>query len=145
MPFATFLNHTLTVWRPSVQLGALREEKRKYTALATVPAAVRRPSARLGDTGPGLSEIGERIVYLESTVDVAERDVLQFVTGPDAPELLEIDSPPTRLTSSVTTDTHLEVTCRFFAGPIVPVTGYSLMAGAGTFAEAGTDENLVVS
>lgn len=124
MAFSDLLNHTARVWRRTVTTGPnLREERVAYVPLAIVRCTKNRPGSRagtgalLGDTGPGLTAIGDRKVYMEAAEDVIERDVLEFLTGPDVPETLEINSPPTR-----PRDHHLELVARLFSGTLPPFT-----------------------
>ncbi len=117
MSFSSLLDHTARIWRRTVTMGPnLREEIVEYVPLAIARCAKKRPEARLIDTGPGLAGEGIRKVYMEAAEDAIERDVLEFLTGPDAPETLEIDSPPTRPRGH-----HLELTCRLFTGRLPEV------------------------
>jgi hypothetical protein len=110
----SFLDHQATIYRATITKGRSGEEIRTLVAVATeVPISVRRPSARIGNRGPGLGAIGERVIYTESDVDLAERDVVQLTSGPDAGALVEIDSPPTRPRGH-----HLEATGRLWAGKL---------------------------
>lgn len=117
MSFSSLLDHTARVWRRTVTKGPnLREEIVTYVPTGAIMRCTKkRPEARLIDTGPGLIGEGIRKVYGEATEDVIERDVLEFLTGPDVPENLEIDSPPTR-----PRDHHVELICRLFTGVLPP-------------------------
>lgn len=94
-----FFDTTIRVHRRTVTRGALREEVVSYVPgpmPAGPNAAVNRPTAPLGDKGPGLAPIGERRVYMAPGADVQARDILELIAGPDAPQNLEVDEPPTR-------------------------------------------------
>jgi len=117
MSFSSLLDHTARIWRRTVTKGPnLREEVVDYVPLTVVACTKKRPEARLIDIGPGLASEGIRTVYMEAAEDAIERDVLEFLTGPDVPETLEIDSPPTRPRGH-----HLELTCRLFTGQLPEV------------------------
>lgn len=108
---AHLLDHSVRIHRPTITRGAVQEELTTYTAGALTPAGVRRPRARYGDAGPGTGPIGERVVYFDAGVDVLARDVIELVSGPDAPGLFEVDAPPTSPRGH-----HIECTCRHFVG-----------------------------
>jgi hypothetical protein len=117
MSFSSLLDHTARVWRPTSAKGQLREEVRTHSVVGIFPCTKKRPSARIGDVGPGMAPIGETSIYMEAGADVLERDVIQLLTGPDAPDTFEIDAPPTRPRGH-----HIELTCQYFLGilPAVP-------------------------
>lgn len=117
MAFADLLDHTVRVRRPTESKdNPLRVVERSYPVIGTYPCAVNRTQARIGDVGPGLAPIGDRVVYLEASADVAARDILELLTGPDAPETLEIDRPPTRPRGH-----HTELICLFYNGTLPAV------------------------
>ena len=111
MTFRSLLDHEVRIWTRSVVLGRVREETVSYASGDLLPAAVRRPTAPVASVGAGLAPVGERIVYLLATVTVAPRDLVEIVSGPDAPGWLEVDEPPTRPRGH-----HTELTCRFWHG-----------------------------
>lgn len=106
-PISGMLDHTARLWRPSKNFGELRERRDTLIPVVTFPCAVNRPSARLGNTGPGLQNVGERDVYTEPTVDLRARDVLELLTGPEAGKKVEIDEDPTNVRGH-----HLEARAR---------------------------------
>jgi hypothetical protein len=111
-------DHRVRIYRRAAQLDAeLRSETLSYQPVAAAPARnnakLNRPRARTGDVGPGSAPIGERTVYMDAGADVEERDVLQVLSGPDAPCLLEVDGPPTRPRGH-----HVELACRLFNGTL---------------------------
>lgn len=105
------LDHTARLWRPLEGYGPLRERVDTLTETATFACAVNRPSARLGDVGPGLTNVGERFVYTETAVDLRPRDVLELTAGPDAGLRIEIDEEPTNVRGH-----HLEARARIWSG-----------------------------
>lgn len=120
MTLDAMLNMTMTIHRPSVTYGELREEIRGYTLIASdVPCSAQRPQAILGSTGPGLTDQGGRTVYCEAAVDVQDLDVLT-ITGPDGVQMFEVDGAPTKPWGD-----HTEIPCRFFHGQLTPVQGGS--------------------
>ena len=117
MAFSDLLDHTVRVRRPTESYdNPLRVLERAYPVVGTYPAAVNRTKARIGDAGPGLAPIGDRVVYMEASADVEARDILELMSGPDAPEQLEIDRPPTRPRGH-----HTELICLFYRGTLPAV------------------------
>lgn len=112
-PIARLFDHTARHWRPVKALGTLREELTTWQDVGEFACAVNRPTARLGNPGPGLTTIGERILYTEVTVDLRPRDVIELTAGPETGRLLEVDEEPTNVR-----DHHLEARTRIFSGTI---------------------------
>jgi hypothetical protein len=117
MGFEHLFDVTLRVWRPSKALGPQRNEIVTYAQVGTdslVPnAVVNRPSARLGDPGPGLTPVGERRLYMTVTANIQARDVVQFVSGPDAGYRGEVDDAPTRPRNN-----HTEIVTKVWRGKL---------------------------
>lgn len=114
MSFAALLDHEVRIWARQVTLGRLREEIVTYTAQTTlVPGACRRPTAPVASIGAGLDPVGERVVYLPATASLQPRDLVELVTGPEAPNVLEVNQPPTRPRGH-----HTELSCRFWHGTL---------------------------
>lgn len=110
----SLLDHTARIHRPaqfSATLGSLNQAH--VLVASAVPCAVRRPQAIVVDVGPGLSPAGERDIYFELGVDLLTLDVIELVTGPDAPGTWEVNGPPTR-----PRDHHVEARCRHFSGTL---------------------------
>lgn len=103
----SLLDHTAKLWRPTKGFGELREREDTLVEIGSFACAVNRPSARLGNTGPGLQNVGERIVYTEPTVDLRARDVLELTAGPETGKTIEIDEDPTNVRGH-----HLEARAR---------------------------------
>lgn len=110
---ARLFDHTATVYRLAKVVGPLRERDDVLQPLTVIRCAVDRPGARLGNPGPGLTNIGERMVYVETSVDLQERDVLELTDGPDAGQVLEIDEAPTNVRGH-----HKEAGARIYAGAL---------------------------
>lgn len=114
MSIAHLLDHTATVYRPADTLGALRTNIRGYAAVASgVEMGVRRPAALYAEIGPGVGPLGQRIIYADVGLDVAARDVIDLITGPDAPGRWEVDEQPTSPRGH-----HIELRCRAFTGKL---------------------------
>lgn len=100
MSLAHLFDTQVAIWRAQLAPGALREEVRTWVRVVAPPgrpnAVVNRPNAPTGEVGPGLEPIGTRRLYMAASTDVQPRDVVEFVTGPDAGFLGEVDEPPTR-------------------------------------------------
>ena len=108
------LNHRARIWRASVSLGPLREEIRALLPVGLpIRCTLRRPSARVSDSGAGLIPQGERVLYCNPGENVEPRDILELLEGPEAPALLEIDSPITRPRGH-----HIEMTARLWLGEL---------------------------
>jgi hypothetical protein len=107
-------DHTVRVWRPVTVPDAIGADQRTYAPVGEPePAKVNRNVAPTGDAGPGFAAIGRRRLYMKPGVDVEERDVLELVTGPDAPQTLEVDEPPTRPRGH-----HCQVDCILWRGQL---------------------------
>lgn len=89
-------DHTVRVWRPSRASDGLGVESRNYVLRSTLGAAVNRSTAPEGLVAGGLAPTGRRRMYFLPTVDIQPRDVLEIVSGPEAPGTWEVDEPPTR-------------------------------------------------
>jgi hypothetical protein len=88
----------------------------------TTPAGLNaRPdqnwSGTLQDSGPGDQQAGMRRWFLLAGFDVGERDVLQVVSGPEAPVLLRVQSvtKPTQTSPAVH---HIEVNVEVWQGTL---------------------------
>jgi hypothetical protein len=113
-------DHAIRVWRPVRSRGAHREQIQALEPVIEpdgLNARVSSPTGLLADTGPGLTMVGERKVYMNTSLDVQKRDILELVSGPNAPATLEVDGPPHRPRGH-----HLELRCREWTGKL-PETG----------------------
>jgi hypothetical protein len=89
-------DHTVRVWRPTSSKGRLGQEERTYAHVINGRAALNRAVDPVAPVAAGLAPTGRIRIYLRPDANVQERDVIQIVTGPDAPGTWEIDQPPTR-------------------------------------------------
>lgn len=111
---ARLFDHVASQYRPDdTALGSMRERLGTLAPVTSFRCAVNRPTARLGDTGPGLTNVGERMVYVEVSVDLRPRDVLELTEGPEAGLRIEVDEQPTNVRGH-----HKEARCRIFAGDV---------------------------
>lgn len=111
---------TVRIWRPVTVQDRFGTERSEYVPVGTALAKVNRATAPLADVGPGLSAQGRRRLYFQPEVDVRIRDVLELIAGPDAPQRLEADEPPTR-----PRDHHCQVDCLLWRGELPAVEGES--------------------
>lgn len=112
-PIDGILDHTATVWRKSEALGSMRQPSGAFVAVGSIPCAVNRPTARLGNEGPGLAPIGERDLYTRLDSGIQQRDVIQFTAGPETGLTIEVDEQPTNIRGH-----HLESKCRIWKGTL---------------------------
>lgn len=147
MSLADLFDTTIRVWRPTVRVGTMREEKRTYAPTAELPtapnAAVNRPQAPLANPGPGLAPVGSRRLYMAAGADVRPRDVLELADGPDAVAFLEVDAAPTAPRGH-----HVQLDCRVWNGILLnelddPMA--LLLDRSGSIAVAGTAQQLAAA
>lgn len=121
MSFTSLLDHVVRVWRPATSLGALREEKRSHVLVGPAPVEPNAVLSQLripyADTGPGLMPTGTRDVLMTIETDVAALDILEVVSGPEAPALFEVNEQPMRPRGH-----HVELRVRPWHGTL-PVEG----------------------
>jgi hypothetical protein len=113
MSFASLLDHQARVWRLDETLGDHRETVHdRAPVYDSVPCTLKRMRAVLSDAGPGLVPSGERTVYFLPAVTLEQRDVVELISGPDAPATLEVES------SSKPRGHHVEARCTEFHGKL---------------------------
>jgi len=110
---ARLFDSTARLWRPSPGLGPLRERVDQLLEVETFACAVNRPSARIGMSPPGLRNVGERMIYTETTVRLRPLDVIELTSGPEAGLRLEVDEVPTNVR-----DHHMEQRARIWVGEL---------------------------
>ena len=111
MSFASLLDHTARIWRRSETLGTYQETVPGYAlTYGSVPCTLRRKRATLSEAGPGTVDVGERTVYFKAAVVLEEKDLVELVAGPDAPDWLEVES------SARPRGHHVEARCTEFHG-----------------------------
>lgn len=109
-------DHTVRVWRPTPERSSLGVEERTYTVVdASAGAKLDRSTAPVADRGLGLAPIGRRRLYMRPDADILARDLIEVLTGPDAPQFWEVDEPPTRPMHH-----HTQLDCIFWDG-VAPV------------------------
>lgn len=69
------------------------------------------------DHGPGEQQGAKRRWFLDRGIDIAERDVLEVVDGPEAPSLLRVESV-TKPTQRGTRVHHIEVNVEVWEGSL---------------------------
>ena len=93
MSFSGLLDHTARIWRRSETLGTYLETVPGYDIVyPAVRCTLKRKSATLSEAGPGTVDVGTRTVYFRRGVILQEKDLVEFVTGPDAPDWMEVES-----------------------------------------------------
>lgn len=111
MSFSSLLDHTARIWRRTEALGTYRQTTIAYDIVyPSLRCTLRRKRAMLSDAGPGMVDVGERTVYFRPRVTLEERDLVELVTGPDAPDWLEVES------RSKPRGHHVEARCTEFHG-----------------------------
>jgi hypothetical protein len=104
------------LWRPTTGTGEARQGVRYYAPTGPVPtrpnAYVGNPTARLGRSEPGLTELGERRLVMDVGTDIQPLDVVELVGGANAPALFEVIGLPARPRGN-----HVGVTLREWPGP----------------------------
>lgn len=92
----SLFDHTVRIWRPTPERSRLGVEERTYQVVTpSAGAKVNRSTAPVGDAGPGFQPIGSRRLYMAPDADVQARDLVELLTGPDAPQFWEVNEPPT--------------------------------------------------
>ena len=112
MSFRSLLDHTARVWRRGEELGTYRETSIFYVVV--YPAArctLKRKAALLAEAGPGIVDVGQRTLYFLPGVTLQKRDLVELVTGADAPDWLEVES------RSKPRGHHVEARCSEYHGP----------------------------
>lgn len=123
MPLRTFFDHEVAIWRAVKTVGTLGEEVRTYVRVLDPPgrnnAHFNRPGAITADVGPGLGRVGPERGYMAPATDVLVRDLIEFVAGPDAGRVVEVDGPPTRPGGQrFARGHHVQLDCRLWHGTL---------------------------
>jgi hypothetical protein len=110
-------DHTIRIRRAVKTSSGIGMEVRTFEVVATgVECILNRNVAPVGEVGPGMAPIGRRRLYVPVATDVQPRDVIELLTGPDAPQTLEVDEPPTR-----PRDHHCQLDCILWHGVLPEV------------------------
>jgi hypothetical protein len=111
---AHLLDHTANIRRPVESLGVARETRLVHAyAHVAVACAVNRKRTVLTEAHGGITPAGGRSAYFQAGITLQERDVVQLLTGPEAPALLEVESRATPRGH------HVEVSVTEFHGKLV--------------------------
>lgn len=103
----SLFDHDVKIWRPTRERSTLGVEERTYQVhIAEARCKVNRSTAPSADTGPGMQPTGARRLYMRPDVDVKPRDLVELVTGPDAPQFWEVDQLP-----SLPRGHHMQLDC----------------------------------
>lgn len=93
MPITSLLDHTARIWRRTETKDDFGGMVPSYSVSSEgVPCANDGQSSVLAPGGPGIVVSGDRWLFFDSGVDVQERDLVELVTGPTAPDWLEVES-----------------------------------------------------
>lgn len=132
-------DHTLRVWRPAPSQDSVGFEKRVYAiAHQELGAVVNRSGGAQADIGPSMQTVGTRRLYMLPGVDIRPRDVLELLSGPDAPGTWEVDKPLTEPRGH-----HAQVDCILWNGRLPTATARATgsirpavsLSGAGSLEE----------
>jgi hypothetical protein len=108
------LDHTANIRRPVESLGVARETRVVHAfAHVAVACAVNRKRTVLTEAHGGITPAGGRSVYFPAGLTLLEQDVIELLTGPEAPALLEVESRATPRGH------HIEVSVTQFQGKLV--------------------------
>lgn len=120
MSIAKLFDHRVVVYRSTVTQDELQDPIAVWGPLPAPVGRNARPnqawSGSLQDHGPGEQQGAMRQWFLHKGFDVAERDVLEVVSGPEAPNLLRVESV-TRPTAPIVLH-HLEVNVTVWDGTV---------------------------
>jgi hypothetical protein len=88
------LDHTAVIWRVGETIGEYRESEVAWGPEPVGPydCTGKRKAAILAEAGPGTVDAGQRILYFEPGPTFNKRDLVELVTGPDAPAFLLVES-----------------------------------------------------
>lgn len=114
-------DHRVRVWRDTPTRDAYGDTVEGFAAVTAEPSSNNaRPdqawSGTLQDTGAGEQQGAKRRWYLAASLDVAERDVLQVTSGPEAPATLRVVSVTKPTAPQIVH--HLEVNVEAWEGEL---------------------------
>lgn len=113
MSIGHLLDHTCVIWRKVETTGAKYAESVKTfeQPFEVLPCTGTRKNAVVSQDGPGIVNVGERRIYFDIGPEILKRDLIELLTGGDAPALLEVESV-TRPRNH-----HIEVRVSEYSGP----------------------------
>ena len=92
MTISHLFDHTCAVWRKAETLGSHGETVKGFSiAYSGLGLKADRKQAPLAEAGPGIVQVGGRRLFFELGSTFLKRDLIELLTGPDAPELLEVE------------------------------------------------------
>lgn len=107
------LDHTARVWRRVETIGTLGDTIVTYDlAYDELACAEDGQNSVAGNPGAGQTPIGRRWVYFDVGPTIRFRDVIELVSGPNAPAALEVESSDNRRGH------HLEIQASEFRGKL---------------------------
>lgn len=120
MSINRLFDHRVRVWRDTPTRDAYNDVVQSLALLSTPASNNARPdqgwAGTLQDTGAGEQQGTKRRWYLDKSVDVAERDVLEVTAGPEAPATLRVVSVTKPTAPRVVH--HLEVNVEAWGGTL---------------------------
>lgn len=114
MTVAALMDHTATSYRGTEATGTYGEVTSAWAAQeAAFPCTVQVDSERVNEVGPGEMTAGVyRLYAADPTLDIAERDVIDILTGPEAGikvKVVQVGRPRSH---------HLEARCETWEGEL---------------------------
>ena len=111
-------DHTCVIWRKVETLEGPGVTVKTFTLLDGSPfgCKMNRKAATVVSAGPGIVDAGQRLAFLEIGPLIKKRDLLELITGPDAPPaaaeraILEVENV------TAPRGHHLEVLCSEYHG-----------------------------
>ena len=111
MAISHLFDHEAVIWRKGETLGEYRETVKGFVLqYGPLGCKANRKAAVLQDANAGIVDSGDRVFYFEKGPVVLKRDLVELVTGPDAPAILEVEN------TTIPRDHHLEVRCVEYHG-----------------------------
>lgn len=105
-------DHTARVHRLTETVNEYREAVNAYVAGATIPCALVPPKFRPAQTDAGTRLDGLVELYADADADLQMNDVLEVLTGPEAPTMLRV------LHTARPRGHHTEAQCEPFTGAL---------------------------
>jgi hypothetical protein len=118
MTISHLFDHTCVIWRKVETLGTARTTTKAFTLLPGGPFGLKanRKNALVTNAGPGIVDAGLRVLYFEVGPVILKRDLVELITGPDAPPssgeraILEVENV------TIPRGHHIEVRCSEYHG-----------------------------
>jgi hypothetical protein len=110
MTISHLYDHTVALWRKVETLGEAGVTEKTFALADRFGVKMNRKNVQLMQDGAGIVDVGMRKVYTELGPTVLRRDLVELLTGPDAPALLEVENV-TRPRGH-----HIEIHCSEYKG-----------------------------